>query len=276
MKLVTRIGLFILFVLLGLLVFGVGGYWAPSLGGDKLVYRILICLGFAVLWLLSRQIKGLQDFQPVVSGFFIAAAAFLVGSFVSEGLGKLLGGTTNSLAGISKLRFSEMLPLVVTILVLNRLFSNDLGAIYLKSGNLKLNLLAGGGSMVVFAIIFYVQSQAQGISIQEIIPTIPWILLFALSNAFLEELHFRGLFLRKFESFFGKHFSNLAIAIFFTLIHAPVEYTPDILQFLVITFFLSLGWAYLIQRSDSLWGAVLSHAGADFLVIAGVLSLYVN
>ena len=276
MKLVTRIGLFILFILVGLLVFGVGGYWTPAAGGDKLTYRVIIFLVFAVLWFLTRQIKRAQEFQPVILGFLIAAAAFLAGSFVSEGLGILLGASTNTLSGIARLKFSEMVPLVATILVLNRLFGNDLGTLYLKRGNWKLNLLAGGGSMIVFVIVFYLQSQAQGITIQDIVPTIPWILLFTLSNAFLEEVHFRGLFLRKFEPFLGKHFSNLAIAIFFTMIHAPVEYTPDILQFLIITFFLALGWAYLIQKADSLWGAVLSHAGADFLVIAGILSLYVK
>ena len=239
MKMISRIGLFVLFILAGLLVFGVGGYWAPAPGGDKLTYRIIIVLAFAVLWIITRQIKRLQEYNTVVSGFLIASAAFLVGSFISKGLGDLLGASTNSLAGIAQLRFTEMLPLVVTILVLNRLFGNDLGSIYLKKGNLSLNLLAGGGSMIVFAVIFYVQAQAQGVSFEDIVPTIPWILLFILSNAFLEELHFRGLFLRKFEPFLGKHFSNLAIAIFFTLIHAPVEYTPDIFQFLVITFFLS-------------------------------------
>ena len=68
--------------------------------------------------------------------------------------------------------------------------------------------------------------------------------------------------------------ANLCIALVFTLVHAPVEYAPDILVFLAIVFVLAIAWGYLIQRSGSVWGSVLFHAGADLLIVVGIYSTY--
>ncbi len=95
----------------------------------------------------------------------------------------------------------------------------------------------------------------------------PWILLFVLSNGFMEELLFRGLFLKRYEPFLGKGLSNLLTAIVFTLMHTQVTYAAQMLQFLLIALTLSLVWGYLIQKTDSLWGAVLFHAAGDCLII---------
>jgi membrane protease YdiL (CAAX protease family) len=49
--------------------------------------------------------------------------------------------------------------------------------------------------------------------------------------------------------------------------HTQVTYAPEMLQFLAIVILLSLAWGYLIQKTDSLWGAVLWHAAGDCLII---------
>jgi membrane protease YdiL (CAAX protease family) len=41
------------------------------------------------------------------------------------------------------------------------------------------------------------------------------------------------------------------------------------IQFLVIVLVLSLIWGILIQKTNSLWGAVLFHAAGDCLIIFG-------
>jgi membrane protease YdiL (CAAX protease family) len=95
----------------------------------------------------------------------------------------------------------------------------------------------------------------------------PWILLFVLCNGLMEELLYRGLFLKRYEPFLGKGLSNLLAAVVFTLMHTQVTYAAQMLQFLSIVIALSLVWGVLIQKTDSLWGAVLFHAAADCLVI---------
>lgn len=84
----------------------------------------------------------------------------------------------------------------------------------------------------------------------------------------------RWLLLGSFEELIGRHAANLCIALFFTLVHAPVQYAPDILVFLAIVFAFSLAWGYLIQKSETIWGSVLFHAGADLLIVVGIYSTY--
>jgi membrane protease YdiL (CAAX protease family) len=99
-------------------------------------------------------------------------------------------------------------------------------------------------------------------------------LVFIFANAFMEELHFRGLLLRPFAELLGPHLSNLCIALFFTLVHSPVQYTPDIISFLLILFVLALAWGYVIQSAEALWGSVLFHAGADLMIVIGIYETY--
>lgn len=49
--------------------------------------------------------------------------------------------------------------------------------------------------------------------------------------------------------------------------HTQVTYALQMPQFLLMVLTLSLVWGYLIQKTDSLWGAVVFHAAADCLVI---------
>jgi membrane protease YdiL (CAAX protease family) len=88
----------------------------------------------------------------------------------------------------------------------------------------------------------------------------------------MEELLFRGLFLRKLEPFFGKILSNLMIAFVFTVIHGSVNYTADQYLFLAILFPLALAWGYIMQKTDSLWGSILFHAGMDIPIMLGIFS----
>jgi membrane protease YdiL (CAAX protease family) len=129
-------------------------------------------------------------------------------------------------------------------------------------------------SFAAFAVLFLLQARDQGIAADRLLAYAPWILLFVFANAFMEELHFRGLLLKPFERLLGRHPANLCIALFFTLAHAPVQYAPNILWFLAILLVLALAWGYVIQKTESLWGSVLFHAGADLMIIVGIFETY--
>ncbi len=53
----------------------------------------------------------------------------------------------------------------------------------------------------------------------------------------------------------------------FALAHMQVGYAPEIVGFLVVTFVLAIVWGWLMQKTGSLWGSALFHAGADLLII---------
>jgi membrane protease YdiL (CAAX protease family) len=135
-------------------------------------------------------------------------------------------------------------------------------------------LIIGLGAFAVFLVLFLLQSQDQGIGAGQLLAYAPWTLIFVFANAFMEEFHFRGLLLKPFERLLGRHTGNVCIALFFTLVHAPVQYTPDIIGFLVVLFALSLAWGYVILRTEALWGSVLFHAGADLMIVVGIYRTY--
>jgi membrane protease YdiL (CAAX protease family) len=95
-------------------------------------------------------------------------------------------------------------------------------------------------------------------------------LIFVLANGTLEELLFRGLFLRKLEPFVGKFLSNLLTALVFTVLHRGAFYTSDEAIFLAVTFPLALVWGYVMQKTDGIWGSILFHAGMDIPIILGI------
>ena len=101
---------------------------------------------------------------------------------------------------------------------------------------------------------------------------LPWLLVFVLANAAQEEILFRGLFLRKLEPFLGKFVSNSLIALVFTALHQGVNYTSSELIFLAALVPLALAWGCLMQKTDSIWGSILFHAGMDIPIMLGIFS----
>jgi membrane protease YdiL (CAAX protease family) len=92
------------------------------------------------------------------------------------------------------------------IILFTLLSGNNLGSIYIQKGNLKLGLIIGLIAFFIFvmgAIPMATLFNAQDLSLGRIAPWIPWILIYVLANGALEELLFRGLFLRKLQPFFG-------------------------------------------------------------------------
>ncbi len=91
----------------------------------------------------------------------------------------------------------------------------------------------------------------------------PWILLIVLANLANEELLFRALFLRKLEPFYRKLLSNCLVVLVFTGLHLGVNFTRDQALFLVMVMLLAFAWGALMQKTDSIWGSILFHAGTD-------------
>jgi len=267
-------GIFVSLFVVGMLVFFVGGYWAGipywSRTGAKIALPCLLLLATVTC---SRTGSSSQ-WRHVWLAFFAASFAFLVAWWVSSPLMKLFGFTTNSVPGIALLKLFDAIPIVVTVILVARLGGLKPADLYLQTGKLKVWLIVGLLSFAAFAVLFLVQARDQDMPAVRLLAYAPWTLLFVFSNAFMEELHFRGLLLKPFERLLGRHPANLCIALIFTLAHAPVQYAPDILVFLGILFVLALAWGYVIQKTESLWGSVLFHAGADLMIIVGIYKTF--
>jgi membrane protease YdiL (CAAX protease family) len=218
---------------------------------------------------LRRSVKGKQ-YWPVFYAFFVAGAAVLTSALFSDDLLRLFKQTVATPQGIALAKFSESILRVVPILVLMPVMGFDWRSLYLAAGKVRFWLPIAIAAFIVFpALAFFPLNSSQTGVLDKLLPLWPWILLFVLSNGFMEELLYRGVFLKRYEPFLGKVQSNILTAVVFALMHTQVTYAAQMIQFLVIVLVLSLIWGILIQKTNSLWGAVLFHAAGDCLIIFG-------
>ncbi|MFI5182088.1 MAG: CPBP family intramembrane glutamic endopeptidase [Thermoanaerobaculia bacterium] len=269
-----RAGLFALILLVGLLVFFVAGYWSGTSPPFRVAAKTAVPAALLLATLACRRYERLRGLYRVALGFLAASCGFLASWLISDPLLRASGLSTDSVPGIACAKFFDAVPIVVAAFVVSRLGGNKPADLYLQKGKVKTWLITGMLAFLAFLVLFLLQTVGQGIEGRTLLAYAPWTALFVFSNAFMEEFHFRGLLLRSAEDLLGRHLGNVCIALLFTVVHAPVRYTPDILAFLVVVFVLALAWGVLIQRSEALWGAVLFHAGADLMIIMGIYKTY--
>lgn len=222
-------------------------------------------------WLLHRSERS-KEYWPVFYVLFVAGMAILVSTLLGRDLTRLFGFTSNSPQGISMAIFSQSFLRVMVVLVLMSVIGANWGSMYLRKGKLGLGLAVGIPAFLVFAATAFVPLASQEGMFNKLLSLLPWILIFVLSNGFMEELLYRGLFLKRYEPLLGKGLSILLTAAVFTLLHFQVTYVSDLPQFLLVLFPLSLIWGYLMQKTDSIWGSAIFHAGSDCMIIFGIFA----
>ena len=197
-----RVGLLLLFLALGLLLFLVFSHFRPLLPENaELPARVALILVLLGSSLLLRRSDRLQKYWPVIFAFFIASLAQALDYYFSGWLPRLLGLDMGNPAGIAVDKLESTLLIVTPIVLLTRLSRDNMGSLYLRKGNLRLGLIVGLTIFVAVAALSIPWAQWQyrvaDLSLQNVLPWIPWILLFVLANSINEELLFRGLFLQK-------------------------------------------------------------------------------
>jgi membrane protease YdiL (CAAX protease family) len=273
---VHRVGLFLLFLALGFLLFLVFSHFRPLVPENaELPARIALILVLLGSSLLLRRSDRLRKYWPVIFAFFIASFAQALDYYLSGWLPGLLGLDTESPAGIAVDKLESTILIVIPTLVLIRLSENSMGSIYLQKGNLKLGLIIGLAVFIVVAALSIPWAQWQyrvgDLSLQRVLHWIPWILLFVLANSINEELLFRGLFLQKLEPFLGVFPANLCMAIPFAMLHIGIDYSQNTLLLLALLLPLGLLLGSVMQKTRSMLAPWLIHASVD---IAVALSLF--
>jgi membrane protease YdiL (CAAX protease family) len=238
-----------------------------------LIHTCFASIFLVASWLLRRNEKS-KEYWQVFYVCFVGGMAILVSTLFSGNLISLFGFTPTNPQGIAMAKLSESLLRVMVMLILMSAVGADWRSMYLRKGKICLGLAVGVPAFFVFATIAFVPLASQAGMFRKLLSLLPWILIFVFSNGLMEELLYRGLFLNRYEPFLGKGLSNLLTAIVFTLIHVQVTYVSDLLQFLLIVFPLALIWGYLMQKTTSLWGSAIFHAGADCMIIFGIFASF--
>ncbi|MFQ5813363.1 MAG: lysostaphin resistance A-like protein [Anaerolineae bacterium] len=271
-----RIVLALLFIAIGSLIMVIFSPWRPLLSrvADYLG-RIGLAAFLLAVMSLARRSQRFEKYWPVLLGLFIMNVAVSLDWIFGIYLIDYLGVTDDTPAGWALAKLNECIVVACVIILFTKMSRGTLGSIYIQKGNLKLGLIVGlstfflaAAGSIPMASLF----NARDLSLIRILPWTPWLLIYVLANATMEELLFRGLFLRRLEPFFGKILSNLVIALVFTMIHGAVNYSADQYLFLAILFPLALVWGYVMQKTDGVWGSVLFHAGMDIPIMLGIFS----
>ena len=273
---VERILLALLFLITGSLIMIVFSPWNPLLERiPDYLGRITLIILLMISTLLVRNSKRSHQYWQVVYALLVLIVAvsldWILGRYLIDSLG-LQDSTPISWA---LLKLNEGMVLIAVVVILTRLIGGDLASIYIKKGNLKLGLTIGLSTFILAAagsIPMATFFKARDLTLERILPWIPWLLIYVLVNAAMEEILFRGLFFRKLEPFFGKWISNIMVALIFTGIHGAATYTADQMIFLAILFPLALAWGTIMQKTDSVWGSILFHAGMDIPIMLGIFS----
>lgn len=270
-----RLGLFALLTTCGFLVFALTMTFVPVLPmWGNYAARVGFLAIFGTLWWVARDGDRLSRFRPVFFAYFTAVLALSLGFFFGDWALKLFRLTTQTPAGIAVAKFSQACVIVFGVLVMVRLCSEKLSSLYIRRGRLLLGLSVGLiAAAVCFAFSLH-QPGTQGLGASRLWAMSPWILLFVVSNGFMEELLFRGLFLGRYKPLIGRWPAIFSTALAFALAHMQVKYAPDVLTFLVVVLGLSIAWGWLIEKTDSLWGSALFHAGADLLIIVPIFKTF--
>ena len=261
----------ILLVLGGAAVFVFGSpYYDVFPTNQNQTYYVALNVFFLVLSVALKRSQSLSRFWPAAYSLFIASAALL---FLSTGILNLHRSTMPPLQNLAMDKLSQFLHIVPVILGLTLIAKDDLKSIFIAGGRLKQGLVFGLVSFAGFAAIaLAMQSNSSDFS-SSLPAAIPWVLLFIFANAIMEELWFRAIFLRKFETIIGRNAAIIVTAIAFGASHVSATYVfpGGGFVFGLVVFGLGLVGAYSMFKDDGLIGPVLFHAGYDLLVIIPVL-----
>lgn len=263
-----KIARLIVLTIFGLVVFGVTMPFAgmiPPLA--TLVVRGALLVFFGGLWLTARPDAPLKliyfAYCAIIVGLTIAHYSvdpimqYLHLGFtpMSHALAKAIGATLVSL------------PIIAMALAAKQ----SLGSLYLSAGRLLFGIGLGLAGFVAMAAVTFIPGgpffKPGVLDIGLVLSVAPWVLLFVLTNAFMEELLFRGVLLQRAEALVGPQLALISTTLVFALAHVRVDYTAQILGFVAFVFGVGYLWGLLMQKSRSIWGSVLFHAGADVAII---------
>lgn len=271
-SLLTKTVCSILFLLVELVVFFVNMTFKSVIQPPiLLILQLSIIALLALLCFLFKK-KGQAAYQDIAFSFLAASVALTTVSFFSI---EQFGVAINTPHGIAFAKLTDSAIIVAMIVFLFRFSKHSFDSIYIGKGRLALGISIG---LVTFAGMLLLGSTKPGNEhcISVLIAYLPWILLFVFPNAIMEELLFRGIFLKKMIPLIGAPLAILVTSIVFALAHMHVTYqdSSQIIGFVAIVFIFGILWGSTMYKTNSLIAPVLFHAGADVIIILDVFKSF--
>ncbi len=260
--------LLILFILLA--VFMLNMTYASKIPGTILMaIRITLIVAFYGLWRFFHT-KKLEHAKTLSFTLMVVNLAFFFVSFFTV---DLLNINLESAKGIAFAKLSDSFIISLVLISSFMLGGFKLKDIYIAKGILVSGLIIGLLSFTLMGFLA-LNNPEQKVDPIFIMRNLLWILLFVFSNAFMEELLFRGIFLKQLNVLFNPFWSIILTSVVFAVAHMQVTYTPDVLFFVGIVLILALIWGFLMHFTKSIIAPMFFHAGADLMIIIPIYSTF--
>ncbi len=201
----TGVGLFLLFLALSLIVTLVG-----QMTLIPAQWRLAAKAGVALVFLAATiglyRSERLRPLGKISYAYLAVALGFLLTWVAGRALPAPNSLTGSPIIALALSKVFDVVPMLLPMLLLPLLAGDSLGELYLQRGklgqSLLLGLLAGGACLIPFVLLDGLEG-ARAAGTATVVAALPWIAVFALANSFMEELWWRGLFLRKFQALLG-------------------------------------------------------------------------
>jgi len=244
----------------------------------RIVWGLVVAAVFLALTFSLRQRPSLRRYWELPFAFFVLSLFVVLDNTIPTFVATFLlrnppipgNPLASTIGGSVVVQVVEVVITLVVVVGLTKAAGGNLGSISLRWGLFGRAMIIGIAGFVFFYVLFVIHPASQffpmhgAMTTSHVLALTPALLMVVLGNGFLEELIFRGLFLRKYNAVFGPYLANAVQAAIFALAHVGVSYTPFALLFIVLIVFpLGLLLGYLMRSSNGIVAGSLFHAGAD-------------
>jgi len=173
----------------------------------------------------------------------------------------------SSIQGIAFLKFTEVLPVALAIILPTWFVQRSLAPLYLQKGNLKLGLGLGLGLSLLIITVYLLITWSK-IDFESLLQASGWIIIISILDAFFVLLMLPGLFLRRFIGLMGASWALILITMVYVLFNMGLRAAVGpIRDYGGLTLFALLGFIYsfMMHKSDSIWGSLCLYTTVDLI-----------
>jgi hypothetical protein len=180
----------------------------------------------------------------------------------------------STIQGMTFLKFTELLPIALAIILPTWFVQHSLAPIYLQKGNLKIGLGLGLGLSLMIIAVYLLTSWSK-IDFEKLLLASGLMILFSIGDAFFELLMLPGLLLRRFIGLLGGVWGLILMTLVYGFFYLGVRHAVGPIQFdstLMISMLLVFIYSFVMQKSDSIWGSVCVHTTVDLVYLIGIFA----
>lgn len=262
----------IIYTILGGLVFVLGLNYLRFIPENlQDAYKFALPLLFLVAYIVSQKV--LPDQKVVFLAYFLVSLGWILDYYLTGEIVKLLSLDKGTVSGFAFTMVISTLLVTAPVITGWLLAGQELSSIYLQGWQNRWGILVGLAGLILFGGLGVLQALNEGLTFNIIMAAIPMALVFSLANGFREELVYRAVFLKHFQANIGLIATIIVTTLVFAAAHINVSYSPaDLVVFALVLVIIGIVGSLIMVKTGSLVGAVLFHAGADVLLIMGLLS----